>query len=52
VAGDTYTSEWIGKPTGRAVRKIDAGGKHVMGIHFGTPGKDVGPIISVGLALK
>jgi hypothetical protein len=52
VAGDTYTSDWIGKPTGRAVRKIDAGGKLVMGIHTGTPGKDASPIISIGLALK
>jgi hypothetical protein len=51
-AGDTYTSAWIGKPTGRALRKIDAGPKLVMGIHIGTPGKDAGPIINIGLALK
>jgi hypothetical protein len=52
VAGDTYTSEWIGKPTGRAVRTIDAGGKLVVGYQIGQPGKDAPAIVSIGLALK
>ncbi len=48
---DTYLGNWIGKPSGRAPRKIDADGKLVMGIVTGTPGMNMGPVINVGLAL-
>lgn len=52
IAGDEYASAWIGKPTGSAVRKVESGGKLVVGIHTGLPSKDVEAIVNIGFALK
>jgi hypothetical protein len=46
--GDTYTSDWLGTPTGRKVRTIDGKGRPVIGIH----GRRAAVLDSIGLVLQ
>lgn len=45
---DTYTSDWIGKPSGRPPRTLSGGGKKVIGLH----GRGAAILDSVGLVLE
>jgi hypothetical protein len=45
---DTYTSDWLGTPTGRKVRTIDGKGRPVIGIH----GRRAAVLDSIGLVLE
>lgn len=47
-AADTYTSDWIGHPSGGSVRKLDGAGAKIIGIY----GRGTAMVDAVGLVLE